>query len=126
MGHIELWPEGEYYLQIPKHFFEDCEYFSLSVHAKMLYGILLDRMHLSCKNEWFDGHGEIFIYYSVQNVAKALNCCKEKAINTLRELENVKLITRVKKGQGKQDMIYVHAFKRITKPLLGWGFKFDP
>lgn len=92
----------------------------------MLYGILRDRMHLSCKNDWFDEHGEIFIYYSVQNVAKALNCCKEKAIKTLREIEDVKLITRVKKRQGRQDMIYVHSFKRIPHPILGWSFKFSP
>lgn len=123
MGHIELWPEGEYYLQIPKHFFEDCEYKPLSVHAKMLYGILLDRMHLSCKNDWFDENGEIFIYYSIQNVASALGCCKQKAVKALRELESVRLITRVKKGAGKQDMIYVHTFKRLTQPILGWGFK---
>lgn len=123
MGHIELWPEGEYYLQIPKHFFEDSEYFSLSVHAKMLYGILLDRMHLSCKNEWFDEHGEIFIYFSVKNITKMLSCCKETALKALRELEDVKLITRVKKGRGKNDMIYVHSFKNVGVPYFGYGFK---
>lgn len=123
MGHIELWPEGEYFLQIPKHFFEDSEYRGMSVHAKLLYGILLDRMHLSSKNDWFDEQGEIFIYYSVQKVADALGCCKEKATKVLRELESVKLITRRKKYIGRQDMIYVHTFKRLTTPIYGCGFK---
>lgn len=113
MGHIYLWPEGEYYLQIPKHFFEYSEYRDMSIHAKMLYGILLDRMHLSVRNDWFDRCGETYIYYEVACIATVLGCCKEKAIKTLRELEDVKLITRVKRGQGKADRIYVHAFKRV-------------
>ncbi len=105
-----LWPYGERYLQIPKYFFEDSEYKNLSVHAKLLYGILFDRKRLSLRNGWFDEHGNIFIYYGVSSVAEVLNCGREKAIKTLRELENVNLVTRVRKGRGKQDMLYVNSF----------------
>lgn len=119
MGHIDLWPEGEYYLQIPKFFFEDGIYSRLSVHAKLLYGILLDRMHLSFKNGWADEGGNTFIYYSVKSAAGALHCGKEKIMKVFGELERAELITRVPSGVGRQYKIYVHAFKRVYCPVCG-------
>lgn len=124
MGRVELWPEGEYYLRIPKRLFEGEEGRNMSVYAKLLYGILLDATELSRKNGCFDESGEIFVYYSVQNAARILGCCKEKAIKTFRELESLRLVTRVKKGNGRQDMIYVRPLKTTSKPFAGGGCKF--
>ena len=42
------------FYRIPKALFQD-EYFRcLSSDAKILYGLMLDRMSLSIKNQWFD------------------------------------------------------------------------
>ena len=42
------------FYRIPKLLFTE-EYFKkISVEAKVLYGLMLDRMSLSMKNQWFD------------------------------------------------------------------------
>ena len=49
------------FFRIPKALFQEPRFQSLSTDAKTLYGILLDRMSLSVKNEWFDQKGRLFI-----------------------------------------------------------------
>lgn len=117
MGCAELWPEGEAFLMVPKKFFEESEYEVLSVHAKLLYSILLDRQKLSYKNDWFDERGETFIYFSVDSIAKTLRCSRDKARKTLIELEGEKLILRIKMGQGKCTRIYVNRFVKDFSPI---------
>ena len=45
------------FFRIPKAHFQEQRFQDLSTDAKTLYGILLDRMSLSVKNEWFDKKG---------------------------------------------------------------------
>lgn len=117
MGSAELWPEGELFYQLPKCFFGSYEFETLSVHAKVLYSILLDRQKLSYVNGWFDKSGEIFIYFSIEEIAKTLNVGRDKARKTLAELEGIDLITREKQGFGKCTKIYVHTFKKDCSPI---------
>lgn len=51
--------EAEQYsfYRIPKILFTDPLFKGVSVEAKVLYGLLLDRMGLSVKNNWLDGEG---------------------------------------------------------------------
>ena len=42
------------FFRIPKALFTEKEFASLSTDAKLLYGILLDRISLSKKNGWID------------------------------------------------------------------------
>ena len=68
------------FYKIPKLLFTD-EYFkSLSVEAKVLYGLMLDRMSLSMKNQWLDEEGKAYIYYSLEDIMEALACSNKKAI----------------------------------------------
>lgn len=94
------------------------EYFrSLSTDAKLLYGLLLDRMGLSAKNGWLDELGRVYIYYTVEEITKDLNCGYVKAGKLLAELDNNKgigLIERVKQGQGKPTKIYVKQFAMLV------------
>ena len=39
-------------------------FWGLSIDAKLLYAIFLDRVSLSIKNGWVDENGRVFIYYS--------------------------------------------------------------
>ena len=52
--------EGEQYVfyRVPKILFTDDRYRRISTDAKMLYGLMLDRMALSEKNEWRDEAGD--------------------------------------------------------------------
>lgn len=50
--------ENSFY-QVPKELFINSYYMSLSLASKVLYGLLLDRLYLSIKNNWSDDNGDI-------------------------------------------------------------------
>ena len=101
------------FYKIPKLLFTD-EYFKvLSVEAKVLYGLMLDRMSLSVKNQWLDEEGRAYIYYSLDDIMKSLGCSNKKAIAVMKELDTdtgIGLIERKRQGQGKPAMIYLKQF----------------
>ena len=104
-----------HYYQIPQILIKDCYFKNLSTDAKLLYGIMLNRMKLSQKKGWLDDESRVFIYFTVEEVKEELNCGKNKAINLLAELDVKKgfgLIERKRQGMGKPDLIYVRHFAR--------------
>lgn len=107
------------FYRIPKILFTNPIFDVLSTDAKLLYGILMDRMQLSIKNGWMDQEdGKVFIYYPVEKIMDALTCGNKKAGHLLAELDDrrgIGLITRIHQGLGKPDKIYVH---RCVVPAL--------
>lgn len=105
---------GQYaFFKIPKLLFSAPEYKDISIGAKLLYGLMLDRMSLSVKNGWFDENGRAFIYFTISDISNQLSCGSEKANKLLFELDSEKgcgLIERKKQGQGKPTVIYVKKF----------------
>lgn len=101
------------FFRIPRLLISDPSFKNLSTDAKLLYGLLLDRMALSAKNGWYDDNGRVYIFYTVEEIRDDLNCGHEKAGRLLRELDSdygIGLIERVKRGQGKPTIIYVKQF----------------
>ena len=98
------------FFRIPKALFQEQQFQDLSTDAKTLYGILLDRMSLSIKNEWFDKKGRVFIIFTIEDVKRTLRCADNKATRLLRELEEFGLIERKRRGQGKPCLVYVKNF----------------
>ena len=98
------------FFRIPKALFQEQRFQDLSTDAKILYGILLDRMSLSVKNEWFDKKGRVFIIFTIEDVKRTLRCADNKATRLLRELEKFGLIERKRRGQGKPCLVYVKNF----------------
>jgi hypothetical protein len=95
---------------VPKILFLDSKFENLSCEAKLLYGILLDRMQLSIKNYWMDEEGKVYIYFSQKEISKIMGCGVKKVGNLLAELDSkdgIGLITRIRQGLGKPDRIYV-------------------
>lgn len=98
------------FFKMPRQLFDNPRFKCLSTAAKLLYGMLLDRMSLSAKNGWHDDAGRVYIYYTVKEVCQDIGCGRNKAMRLLAELDTVKgvgLIERVKQGQGKPDKIFV-------------------
>ncbi len=98
------------FFKMPRQLFDGSHFKSLSTAAKLLYGMLLDRMSLSAKNGWHDDAGRVYIYYTVKEVCQDIGCGRNKAMRLLAELDTVKgigLIERIKQGQGKPDKIFV-------------------
>ena len=98
------------FFRIPKALFQEQRFQDLSTDAKTLYGILLDRMSLSVKNEWFDKKGRVFIIFTIEDVKRTLRCADNKATRLLRELEKFGLIERKRRGQGKPCLVYMKNF----------------
>ena len=69
------------FYRIPKLLFTHPSFKGMSTEAKTLYGILLDRMNLSAKNNWIDDSGRVNIIFTVEEVMEALGCAEQKAIN---------------------------------------------
>ena len=96
------------FFRIPRQLITGDRFKHISTDAKLLYGLLLDRMGLSEQNGWYDENGRIFIYYTLREIQKNLNCGQDKAIKLLVELDKgCDLIDRVRQGQGKPTKIYV-------------------
>ena len=109
------------FFRVPKILFTAPEFKKLSNDAKLLYGLMLDRMSLSAANGWFDSQGRVYIYFTMNEVMEVLNCGHEKAIKLLAELDTKKgigLIERVKQGQGRPTIIYVKQFTDTKLPDL--------
>ena len=97
--------------RIPKALFTDTQFKDLSTDAKVLYGILLDRMSLSLKNQWLDAQNKVYIIFTVEEIMDALNCANQKATRLMVELEKqAGLIERKRQGLGRPNLIYVKNF----------------
>lgn len=99
------------FYRIPKVLITEPQFKVMSADAKLLYGLLLDRMSLSQKNSWFDEQNRVYINYTVVEVIEDMSCGRQKAIKLLDELEyEVGLIERRRPGQGRPNRIYVKKF----------------
>lgn len=99
------------FYRIPKVLFTEERFRSVSAEAKVLYGLLFDRMSLSCKNGWLDKEGRVYIIFTIEEVMTALGCADQKAGKLLHELESkCRLIERKRQGLGKPNLIYVKNF----------------
>ena len=110
---METMREQFTFYRIPKVLFTDQRYKSVSVEAKLLYGLLLDRMSLSIRNGWLDVDGRVYIYFTLEEAIEFLGFGKDKLVKLFQELDQdrgIGLIERKKQGQGKPTKIYVKNF----------------
>lgn len=106
------------FYRVPRLLIKDERFKKLSSDAKLLYGLMLDRMSLSIKNEWFDEDNRAYIIYTIDSIMEDLGCGKEKAVKVLAELDSVKgigLVEKVRRGLGKPDIIYVKNFASLAE-----------
>ena len=107
------------FYRLPKILFTDARFKGVSVEAKVLYGLLLDRMALSVRNSWLDKEGRVYIVFTVADIMETLGCTEQKANKLLNELDGIKgvgLIERVRRGLGKPNVIYVKNFVEKSPP----------
>lgn len=102
------------FIKIPKLLVTGEDFCSLSISAKILYGLLLDRMAIASKNKWIDNEGRVYIQYQLSEIQEDMNISKRKAGECLNELQDMGLIVKRKGGNGYPSRIYVKNFtKRI-------------
>lgn len=73
------------FYRTPKALFTEPEYEKLTIPAKALYGILLDRESLSDKSGWFDDNGRIFVYMTNERSQYRQYFMEELAIDIMKE-----------------------------------------
>ena len=99
------------FYRIPKALFIDPTFSHLSAEAKLLYGLMLDRMGLSRRSGWIDRQGRVYIYFTHTEIQDCLQCGHNKAVRLLKELDQeLGLIRRKRQGLGRPDRIYVMNF----------------
>ena len=116
------------FFKFPKPFIYDEKYKTLSNNAKMLYMLLFDRLELSFKNGWHDKEGNVFQYYTNEQLMIDLNCNSNKTIIKIKkELKDAGLMTEVRQGMNLPNRIYLDAlngsvestFQEVQKVHLG-------
>ena len=97
------------FFKFPKPFIYDEKYNSLSNHAKLLYMLLFGRLELSIKNGWHDRDGNVFQYYTNEQLMVDLNSSEKTIIKFKKELKDVGLLKEVRQGNNLPNRIYISA-----------------
>lgn len=108
------------FIRIPKAMMTEEVFAPLSVEAKILYGLLLDKMSASVKNQWLDEENKAYVIYQITDIMEDMNISKKKAIASLKELEEVGLVEKKLKGLGQPSLLYVKKF-RIVNDEVPYG-----
>lgn len=95
------------FYSIPQTLFLDKEFSALSTHAKLLYGLLLDRLKVSIKNGWIDKDNHAYISMKLKTVSKMIECSEKKCSQLLTQLEEIGLIKCIVQGLFRPTRIYV-------------------
>lgn len=105
------------FYRVPRLLIKDERFKGLSSDAKLLYGLMLDRMSLSMKNGWLDDENRAYIIYTVDAIMEDLGCAKATCVKIMKELDTengIGLIEKKRRGLGKPDIIYVKNFSTIA------------
>lgn len=78
------------FYRIPRLLIVGERFSGLSTDAKLLYGLMLDRMNLSARNGWYDDAGRVYIYYTLEEIQESMSCGHGKAVRLLAELDTGK------------------------------------
>ena len=84
-----------------------------SINAKLLYGLLLNRTMLSQKSGWVSEDGNVYVIYTIKQMANDLDRSERTVKTALRELENAGLITRVRQGWNQANRIFLQIPDRV-------------
>lgn len=97
----------------PRELDDNPKYQKLSTAAKELYTKTYSRCSLSAtKGDRYRDERGFYAYYTVEEAMEQINCGKDKAIKTFKDLEKVGLIYRERCGYGRACRVY-------AKDLLG-------
>ena len=105
------------FYRIPKVLFTDERFAGLTCEAKVLYGLMLDRMSLSVRNGWLDDDGKVFIIFRIDDICELIGCASQKAVKLVHELDDVKGIGLIEKHRGGLGDANVFYIKNFMMPL---------
>ena len=104
---------SEDFYQLPKMIIKAKYYRKLRAEAKLMFALFRDRITASLTNvkqgdmRFVDECGDIFIYYSIEELVQDLGWGRDKIIKLKKELIRYGLIDEVRQGVTKANRIYV-------------------
>ena len=101
------------FYQLPQWLF-DLEYKDMSLRAKVVYALIFDRRSLSLENNWYDKNGDVYMYFTNQQMMDKLNCSEKTIISSKKELEKYGLIREVRQGVNRPNRLYINGTVKIT------------
>lgn len=101
------------FYQLPQWLF-DPEYKDMSLRAKVVYALIFDRRSLSLENNWYDKNGDVYMYFTNQQMMEKLNCSEKTIISSKKELEKYGLIKEVRQGSNRPNRLYINGTVKIT------------
>ena len=101
------------FYQLPQWLF-DPEYKDMSLRAKVVYALIFDRRSLSLENNWHDKNGDVYMYFTNQQMMEKLNCSEKTIISSKKELEKYGLIKEVRQGVNRPNRLYINGTVKIT------------
>lgn len=104
------------FFTMPYALFDNPCYSNVSNEAKLLYGLVIDRISLSIKNkeDWVDENNEVYCYYTNEAMQKILNRSKPFVIKLKKELHQAGLLLEVQQGMNKPNRIYPLEVKTVN------------
>nr|DAF55573.1 MAG TPA: replication initiator protein [Siphoviridae sp. ctBtT10]DAP44827.1 MAG TPA: replication initiator protein [Caudoviricetes sp.] len=86
----------------------------MSLRAKVVYALIFDRRSLSLENNWYDKNGDVYMYFTNQQMMEKLNCSEKTIISSKKELEKYGLIKEVRQGVNRPNRLYINGTVKIT------------
>ena len=111
--HINEVKNNAFY-QFPQWFLKEEPYKNLGDKAKLMYMLLFDRRTLSIKNKWYDGDGQIYMYFTNEQFMKELNCSEKTIIKAKKELSQIGLLKEVRQGINRPNRLYINGTVEST------------
>ena len=104
--------KGYAFYLIPKELIDNPVFDVLDYGSKLLYGLMLNRASLSAVNaaDFTDENGNLYIIYTIEQVMADMRCARQTAVKMIKLLDEIGLIEKKRRGQGKPSIIYVKDF----------------
>lgn len=116
---------GDQFLRVPFSLLANPKYKQMSLEAKFIYSLLLNRMTLSQRNNWINQDNEVYLIYTRQEAAEALNITYKKSIAAFKELIRNGLLHEQRQGLGAPNLLYVLKAELADEDAVEFGAAFE-
>ncbi len=113
------------FLRFPLTLLANPKYKEMSLEAKFIYSLLLNRLTLSQKNGWINEDKEVYLIYTREEASDMLNISYKKTIAAFRELIDKGLLYEKRQGRGYPNLLYVLKAELNDTDASNFAQKYD-
>ena len=113
------------FLRLPLTLLANPKYKAMSLEAKFIYSLLLNRMTLSQRNDWINEDNEVYLIYTREEAASTLNISYKRSIAAFKELIRNGLLYEQRQGLGAPNLLYVLKAELTDEDAAAFGETFS-